>query len=94
MTVTVAFTITFSSFLLEDDDTFAFEMREDFANDLCTFYGGSTHFYGSVVVNQQYFVKLDSSTLLSVQTVNIESLAGFGFELLSLDFYNYVHLFK
>lgn len=94
MTVTVAFTITFSSFLLEDDDTFAFEMREDFANDLCTFYGGSTNFYGSVVVNQQYFVKLDSSTLLSVQTVNIESLAGFGFELLSLDFYNYVHLFK
>ncbi len=94
MTVTVAFTITFSSFLLEDDDTFAFEMREDFANDLCTFYGGSTNFYGSVVVDQQYFVKLDSSTLLSVQTVNIESLAGFGFELLSLDFYNYVHLFK
>lgn len=92
--MTVAFTITFSSFLLEDDDTFAFEMREDFANDLCTFYGGSTNFYGSVVVNQQYFVKLDSSTLLSVQTVNIESLAGFGFELLSLDFYNYVHLFK
>ncbi len=94
MTVTVAFTITFSSFLLEDDDAFAFEMREDFANDLCTFYGGSTNFYGSVVVDQQYFVKLDSSTLLSVQTVNIESLAGFGFELLSLDFYNYVHLFK
>lgn len=94
MTVTVAFTITFSSFLLEDDDTFAFEMREDFANDLCTFYDGSTNFYGSVVVDQQYFVKLDSSTLLSVQTVNIESLAGFGFELLSLDFYNYVHLFK
>lgn len=94
MTVTVAFTITFSSFLLEDDDTFAFEMRENFANDLCTFYGGSTNFYGSVVVDQQYFVKLDSSTLLSVQTVNIESLAGFGFELLSLDFYNYVHLFK
>ena len=92
--MTVAFTITFSSFLLEDDDTFAFEMREDFANDLCTFYGGSTNFYGSVVVDQQYFVKLDSSTLLSVQTVNIESLAGFGFELLSLDFYNYVHLFK
>lgn len=92
--MTVAFTITFSSFLLEDDDTFAFEMREDFANDLCTFYDGSTNFYGSVVVDQQYFVKLDSSTLLSVQTVNIESLAGFGFELLSLDFYNYVHLFK
>ena len=92
--MTVAFTITFSSFLLEDDYTFAFEMREDFANDLCTFYGGSTNFYGSVVVNQQHFVKLDSSTLLSVQTVNIESLAGFGFELLSLDFYNYVHLFK
>ena len=92
MAVAVAFTISFSSFFLEDDDTFAFEMRENFANYFCTFYGGSAYFHGSVVVYQQYFVKFDSSALLCGQTMNIQSFAGCGFELLSLNFYNYVLL--
>ena len=90
--MSVAFAIAFSSFFLEDDDALAFEVREHFAYDLGTFYGGGTHFYGAVVVDQQYFVKFDSGTLLCCQTVNIQSLAGFGLKLLSLNVYDYVHL--
>ena len=92
MTVSVAFAIAFSSFFLEDDDALAFQVGEYFAYDFCTFYGGGAHFYGAVVIDQQYFVEFDSGALLCCQTVNEQPATGFGFELLSLNFYNYVHL--
>lgn len=93
LTVTVQLLVTFSSLLVEYQHFVTlYQVRNDFANDFCAFDGGSTYSDGSVVVCQQHFVKFNSCTVFSVLDVlNEQLLAFFGFELLTVNFYNYVH---
>ena len=90
--MTVTFAISFSSLFLEDNHFIAFYVRQYLTDHFGTFHYRSTNFYLSVVVDQQHFVKLDGSSLLCRQTVNKQLFAGFDLELLSLNFYNNVHL--
>jgi len=65
-----------------------------FANNLSTFYDRSTYGDCTVVVNQQHFLKLNSCTGLgTLNVVNEELLALFCLELLTVNFYDYVHYY-
>ena len=92
--MTVQFTITFSSLLVEDQHLITlYQRRQYFAYYLCAFYGRNTYFYFTIVVNQQYFFKFHNSTAFCVLNVmNEQLLSFFSFELLSVNFYDYVHL--
>ncbi len=59
----------------------------------CPFHGGRAYFNGTVGVNEQNTVKFECLAFffLVAEIVNIQKFACFGFELLSLDFYNCVH---
>ncbi len=93
--MTVQFSVAFSSLLVEYQHFIAFYQRRNyFANHFGSFYGRSTHFYFTVVVYQQNFVKFNSCTAFCVLNVlNKEFLSFFYFELLTVNFYNYVHFF-
>ena len=78
---------------MEYEDLVAlYQMRNYFANNFCTFYSRSTYSNSTVVVYQQNFVKFNSCTVFSILHVMNEQLfAFFSFELLTVNFYNYVH---
>ena len=87
--------ITFAAFLLEDNHLVAFHEGTFYlANNFRPFYGGCAYLNGTVGVNEQNAVKLYGLTLFLViaEIVNIQELAGLSLELLSLNFYNCVHL--
>ena len=88
-------TIAFATFFLENDDLFTFyEGGGNLAYYFCSFNYWSTDFHGTVGVSEEYAVEFDCVTFfyLLSEVVNIQKLACFGFELLSLDFYDNVHL--
>ncbi len=99
--MTVQTTITFSSFLLENKNSFTFYeaflsvtiVRYDLTNDLRTFYGGSAYGYRSVFVDEQHFVKFENGAMLCSQIVDKQFLSVFYFELLSLNLNNNVHFY-
>ena len=99
--MTVQTTITFSSFLLENKNSFTFYeafftvtiVRYNLTNDLRTFYGGSAYGYCSIFINEQHFVKFENSAMLSSQIVDKQFLSVFYFELLSLNLNNNVHFY-
>lgn len=99
--MTVQATITFSSFLLENKNSFTFHeafltvsvVRNDLAYDLRTFYGGSAHGYCSVFVDEQHFVKFENGAMLCSQIVDKQFLSIFYLKLLSLNFNNNVHFY-
>ena len=93
LTVTVQFSVTFSSLLVEYQYFITFyQVRNYFAYHFCTFYGRSTYCNSTVVVYQQNFVKFNSCTVFSIlNVVNKQFFAFFSFELLTVNFYNYVH---
>ena len=87
--------IAFAALLLEYDNLVAFnEGFGYFANNFCTFYGGSTYENFAVFVGEENAVELHGVTGLGffAEVVNIQELAFFGFELLSLNFYDNVHV--
>ena len=92
--MTVQLLVTFSSLLVEYQHFLAFyEVRNYFAYHFCTFYGRRTYFYSTVVVYQQNFVKFNSCAVFCILNVlNKQLFAFFSFELLTVNFYNYVHL--
>ncbi len=85
--------IAFATLFLENYHFLAFdEGGLHFADYFGAFNGGGTDFYFTVGVKQQNAVEFDGLAFLNVaEVVYIQELAGFGFELLSLDFYNCVH---
>ncbi len=99
--MTVQATITFSSFLLENKNSFTFYeafltvsiVRNNLTYDLRTFYGGSAYGYCSVFVNEQYSVKFENGAMLCSQIVDKQLLSVFYFELLSLNLNNNVHFY-
>jgi len=93
LAMTVQFSVTFSSLFVEYQYFVTFyQVRSYFANHFCAVYSRSTYSYSTVVVNQQDFVKFNSCTVFSVLDVlNKQFLAFFCFELLTVNFYDYVH---
>ncbi len=75
--MTVQTAIAFATFLLENDNVFTFHEGSLYlANNLCTFDGRCANLNGTV----------------GIYEVDIQLLALLGTELLSLNFYNCVHL--
>ena len=88
-------TIAFAAFLLEHDHLVTF--YEGFlylAYYFCALYEGCADLYGTIGVNEQHTVKFYRLSVLDfvAEVVYIQELVFFSFELLSLDFYDNVHL--
>ena len=86
--------IAFATFFLENNHVFTFHEGINYlANYLCALNGGSTYGYITFSVNEQNLVKFYLVAFVHISDVmNIQFLASLGAELLSLDFYNCVHL--
>ena len=88
--------IAFATFFLENDHfvTF-FEVLEYLANYFGAFDNGSTNFNCFVVgLSEEYTVKFYSVAFFGcfAEIVNVQELSGLSLELLSLNFYDCVHL--
>lgn len=95
--MTVFAAIAFAAFFLEDNHFVAFyERSENFANHFGTFYGGGADFHLSVGISEENTVEFYGFSFFNgfAEIMNIQELVLFSFELLSLDFYDCVHLFK
>ncbi len=95
LAMTVFAAIAFATLLLEYDNLIALhEGNGYFAYNLYSFNGRSTDLYVTVGVYEENAVKLYGLTLFLVvaEIVYIQELTGLSLELLSLDFYNCVHL--
>lgn len=92
--MTVETAIAFATFFLENDYVFTlYEGINNLAYYLCTFYCGCTYGYVTVSVNEKNLVKFYCVAFVHLgEVMNIQLLASLGAELLSLDFYNCVHL--
>lgn len=93
--MTVFAAIAFATFLLENDDFFTFYEGSGYlANNFSSFNGGSADFDITVGVCEENAVKFNRIAFFDgiAEIVYIQELAGFGLELLSLDFYDSVHL--
>ena len=93
--MTVQTAIAFATLLLEDNHVFTFHEGSLYlANNLCTFDGRCANLNGTVGIYEQDAVKLYCVTFFALvaEIVDIQLLASLGTELLSLNFYNCVHL--
>ena len=88
-------TIAFATLLLEDDYLLTlYEGLENLANHLRALYCGGTYFYCIVGFSEEHTVKFNCVTFFVsiAEIVNIQELLRLCLELLSLDFYDSVHL--
>lgn len=86
--------IPFATFLLENNYFVAFYERGlHFANNFGSFDGRSAHLDGTVGINEENAVEFNCLTFFNLlaEIVYIQVTALFGFELLSLNFYDNVH---
>lgn len=93
--MTVFATIAFAAFLLEYDYLVALNKgSEYFTHYFGTFNGGVAHFHCAVGFSEENAVKFKLVSFFGgiAEIMNIQELVGFGLELLSLNFYNCVHL--
>ena len=89
-------TITFAALFLEDKHLVTFyERLENLAAHFGALYCGHTDFNITVGIEKENFLKLYciSGLHLVAKVMNIQILALFSFELLSLNFYDNVYLF-
>ena len=94
-TVTILLAIVLSALHLENDDLVALNERIDnFTNNFSTVYSRCSNLYSTFLVDTQYLAELNSLTLCRIlDVVNEELLALLSLELLTVNFYNCVHLF-
>ncbi len=93
--MTVLTAIAFATLLLEDDYLLTlYERSKNLANDLGTLDGGSTNLNCIVGFGEENTVEFYGVTFFErvAEIVNIQELLRLGLELLSLDFYDSVHL--
>jgi len=92
--MTVALTGVLAALHLEDNHLVALNKRvHNFTYYLCPVYGGSTYRHCTVSIYEQHLVKFNSLACLSIlNMMHKELLALLGLELLTLNFYNCVHL--
>lgn len=87
--------VAFATFLLENDHVFTFNKGFcHFANHLSTFYSRSAYCNVALSVYEKHLGEFHRIAGLSffAKIVDIQVFACFGLELLSLNFYNCVHL--
>lgn len=86
--------VAFATLFLEHDYLVAFyEAFGYFAYNFSTFYSRSTYFYCTVGVYEENAVEFDGCTVFYfAKVVHIQETIFLGLELLTLDFYDYVHL--
>ena len=94
LTMTVANAIVLTTLHLENDDLVTlYEWVHYFTHYFCSVYGGSAYLNCTVSIYEQYLVKFNSLACLNIlDVVHEELLALLGLELLTLNFYNCVHL--
>ena len=88
-------TIAFATFFLENEYFVTFyEGFLDLANYFCSFDGRSADFNGTVGISEENTVKLYCVAFfyLLAEIMNIQEFVFFSFKLLSLNFYDNVHL--
>ena len=68
--MTVRLSVTFSSFLLEDENLVSLHVRKNFYYHLGSFNQGGTYGDRSVVIHEHHFLKFHLCTLIGVDTVN------------------------
>ena len=93
--MTVLTTIALATLLLKDDYLVTLHERcEHLANDLGTLDGGGTYLNFMVGFGEEHTVKFYGVSFFErvAEIVNIQELVGLCLELLSLDFYDSVHL--
>ena len=93
--MTVFATIAFAAFLLENDYFFTFhEGSKHLANNLCAIHGGSANFNCVIGLSEKHTVKFYLVSFFNcfAEIMNIQELLRLCLELLSLDFYDSVHL--
>ncbi len=86
-------TVAFATFFLENNHFVAFyELLLNSANDFGTFYSGGAYFDFAFHIGQEHAVELYGCSFfyLVAKIVNIQEAVFFCFELLSLNFYDYV----
>ena len=93
--MTVLLTVIFSALHLENNYFVTlYEGVDNFTDYFCTFYGRCTDLHCALVVDEQYFAELNSLALSRIfDVVNEELFALFCLKLLTVNFYNCVHLF-
>ncbi len=87
--------IAFATFLLEYDHFVTFyEGLFNLANNFSSFNSGSTDFHGTIGFSEENAVEFNLVTFFNLlsEVVDIQEFACFSFELLSLNFYDNVHL--
>lgn len=92
--MTVFAAVAFATFLLEYDYFVALhEGSCHFADNLCAFDCGSAYLNGTVYIGEEHAVELYAVAFFHCFTkvVYIQEPIFFGLELLTLDFYDYVH---
>ena len=91
--MTVLLAIVLAAFHLENDHLVTFDKRSVYLhNNFCSLDNGCADFYGTVIVYEQYFVKLYGLTCFSVlNVVHEEFLSLFYLELLAVNAYDCVH---
>ena len=95
LAVSVFATIVVTTLFLEHDHFVTFHEGTFYlANYFGTLYGGCAYLHGTVGVYEQDAVEryLFALFFLVAEIVYIQELAGLSLELLSLDFYNCLHL--
>lgn len=86
--------IAFATFFLENDNFIAFDKGSCyFANYLRAFNCWCAYFNGAVEVGEKNTVEFNAVAFFYIlsKIVHIQETIFFGLELLSLDFYDYVH---
>ena len=93
LTMTSQLAVSLAATLVEYENLVTlYEWNEYFENNLCSFNCWSANLYLTIVVYQQYFLNLNSCACLHIlHMVDVELLTFFYFELLTLNFCNYVH---
>ncbi len=92
--MTVALTRVLATLHLEYNHLVTlYEWVDYFTYYLCSLYGRSTYLYCTVSIYEQHLVKFNSLACLNIlDVVHEELLTLLGLELLTLNFYNCVHL--
>ena len=85
--------VALTTLLVEDEHLVALNERsEDLAHDLSTSHSRRTYGHGTILINEEYLVKLYlSATLSALNVMDKQATALLYVELLSLNVYDYVH---
>ena len=85
--------VALTTLLVEDEHLVALDQRrEDLTHDLGTSYSGGTYSHGTILIDEEYLVKLyRCATLSALDVMDKQATTLLYIELLSLNVYDDVH---